>query len=359
MTGKEYRLPKSKALLAGAGALSHGMERAVGRHYRQISENPDVYLVRVPFLNISTSETNCYLICDGGECLAVDTGAPTDGGANILNAAIDELGIDRARMSFFLTHLHMDHAGLIDRIAPLQAPICLSLADFNLMSASGDPEYLKITESQVSAEGFDCELVHKSARYGMGIPSFDPKGRDLRFVGEGDVIQVGSTKLEVIDTAGHTPGHLALFHRESGMLFSGDHILFAISPGLGLRLGVADTMGIYLANLQKVCDLGVSKLLHSHGEIRPDWRERVSWLASHHLERVEQAASYIEGHPGTTGADVVKNLTWNVPQAWEDIYPAQKWCIVEGGIIILNHLAAQHRIARETDANGINRYTLL
>ncbi len=358
MVKREGIAPLGAGTLAGAGALSHGMERAVGKHYRQISESPRVYLVRVPFLNISTSETNCYLICDGDECLAVDTGAPTDEGAAILNAAIDELGIDRGRMSFFLTHLHMDHAGLIDRIAPLSAPICLSLTDFNLMAASGDPEYLRITEAQVSAEGFDCELVHKSARYGMGIPSFDPKGRNLHFVGEGDTIQVGTTNLEVVDAAGHTPGHLALLHRESGMLFSGDHILFSISPGLGLRLGIVDTMGIYLSNLQKVLDLGISMLLHSHGEIRPDWRERIEWLEQHHRERTEQALAYIAEHPGTTGADVVKSLTWNVPQAWEDIYPAQKWCIVEGGIIILNHLIAQGRIMRGADANDVNRYTL-
>ena len=346
----------SQRMLQGAGAYVGAAPCAVGKHYRQIASNPNVYLVRVPFLNISTSETNCYLICDDGECLAVDTGAPTDDGAALLNAAIDELGIDRSRMSFFLTHLHMDHAGLIDAVAPKPASIYLSLTDFNLMAASGDPEYLRITEAQASAEGFDCELVHKSARYGMGIPSFSPEGRNLQFVGEGDVIAVGSHRFEVIDTAGHTPGHLSLFHRESGMLFSGDHILFSISPGLGLRLGIVDTMGIYLKNLEKVRNLGISQLLHSHGEIRPDWRERIAWLENHHRERVEQAFGIIAKHPGIKGSDVVKSLTWNVPQKWEDIYPAQKWCIVEGGIIILNHLIAQGRIKREADEADINHY---
>ena len=64
----------SERMLKGAGAFAHETPYAVGKHYRQINSSPDVYLVRVPFLNISTSETNCYLICDGGECLAVDTG---------------------------------------------------------------------------------------------------------------------------------------------------------------------------------------------------------------------------------------------------------------------------------------------
>lgn len=137
----------SERMLKGAGAFAHETPYAVGKHYRQINSSPDVYLVRVPFLNISTSETNCYLICDGGECLAVDTGAPTPEGAVLLDAAIDELGIDKARMSFFLTHLHMDHAGLIDHVAPKEAPIALSLTDFNLMAASSDAEYLRITEA--------------------------------------------------------------------------------------------------------------------------------------------------------------------------------------------------------------------
>ena len=47
----------------------------------QVFHAPDVYLVQVPFENISTSATNCYVIMDGGEALVVDTGAPSDEGA--------------------------------------------------------------------------------------------------------------------------------------------------------------------------------------------------------------------------------------------------------------------------------------
>ena len=49
----------SERMLKGAGAFAHETPYAVGKHYRQINSSPDVYLVRVPFLNISTSETNC------------------------------------------------------------------------------------------------------------------------------------------------------------------------------------------------------------------------------------------------------------------------------------------------------------
>ena len=61
----------------------------------------------------------------------------------------------------------------------------------------------------------------------------------------------GQTKLEVIDTAGPRLATSRFSTVSPGLLFSGDHILFAISPGLGLRLGIVDTMGIYLSNLQR------------------------------------------------------------------------------------------------------------
>ena len=78
---------------------------------RLINRDPDVYVVRVPFMNISTSETNVYIVKDGDKALVVDTGAPTDKGAAVLSEAFEILGIDPSKASFFLTHLHMRSCG--------------------------------------------------------------------------------------------------------------------------------------------------------------------------------------------------------------------------------------------------------
>ena len=59
---------------------------------------------------------------------------------------------------------------------PRKHPL-LSLTDFNLMAASSDAEYLRTTEAQVSAEGFDCDLVHKIGSFkGMGISASSEAG---------------------------------------------------------------------------------------------------------------------------------------------------------------------------------------
>ena len=47
---------------------------------------------------------------------------------------------------------------------------------------------------------------------------------------EGDIIEVGKQKLEVLFTPGHAPGHVCFYLREHNVLFDGD-VLFQQSIG--------------------------------------------------------------------------------------------------------------------------------
>lgn len=326
---------------------------------RLINESPEVYEILVPFMNISTSETNVYVIKDEGEVLVVDTGAPTDSGAAVLSEAFEFLGVDPSKASFFLTHLHMDHAGLVDRLVPREAPLYVNRTDFDLMNASKEPQFWKRMESRMLEEGLGPEkarLYCQIGHYGIGIDSFDASGRDVRFVDEGDIIRVGRHEFKVISTAGHTPGHQSLFHEPSGLFFVGDHVLFVISPGLGFRPDRADAMAVYLGNVEKVLSMNISRLLVSHGELEDGWYERCKWLIAHHKRRMERAVEVVKANPGISGVEVIRNLNWNVPKDWDDISPAQKWCILESGIIILEHQKHMGTIVREKDSQGVFRY---
>lgn len=330
-----------------------------GNRWRQIHRAPNVYVVQVPFLNISTSETNVFVVEDGGEALVVDTGAPTDEGAAVLAAALEEIGVDEKKTSFFLTHLHMDHAGLVDRLVPLDAPLYVNKVDFDLMNVSKVPRFWERVEARVMAEGVSAERARKCCRigrFGTGIDSFKAEGRNLLFPKDGDEISVGRYALRVVSTAGHTPGHQSLFHEESGLFFGGDHVLFVISPGLGFRPDAQDPMQVYLDNVAKMLDMDISRLLVSHGDLRDGWRERVEWLLGHHARRLDRALDYVREHSGATGAEVIRGLKWNVPQGWDDISTEQKWCILESGMIILDHQVREGLLLRKEDEQGVYRY---
>lgn len=63
--------------------------------------------------------------------------------------------------------------------------------------------------------------------YGL---SYDPSPEPDRLIQEGEVIEFGQSKLEVLFTPGHSAGHVSFFHRESRQIFSGD-VLFYDSIG--------------------------------------------------------------------------------------------------------------------------------
>lgn len=325
--------------------------------YTQVHSGPDVFEVRVPFENISTNDTNCYIVKDGGDALVIDTGAPSDEGFAILDAALTELGIDCARTRFFLTHLHLDHAGLVDRIALPGAKLYVSPVDFEAVRASRAASSYDAARRAYMAEGVSPSDASGYARYAVEPRLFDASRFELVATCEGDVVEVGRYRFRAVETPGHTPGHLALYEPESRILFSGDHVLFVISPSIALFPGGADGLQAYLDSLAKVQRLGCRKLFVSHGDVRDDFAERIEWLASHHLERLEETRGIVCASPGLAGEEVIRAIRWNVPfDTWDEISFVQRWCIVTEGVVILNHLVDRGLIRREADEAGVNRY---
>ena len=324
---------------------------------QQVFHAPDVYLVRVPFENISTSATNCYVIKDAGEALVVDTGAPTEEGAQVLSAALDELEVDRLHAKWFLTHFHLDHAGLIDRVVPEGAPLYVGASELGEARVTRTGVFLDALTRTYREQGVAASEATTAARLGVEQPLFDPQRLRTSFVRGGDTISVGRYALQVIDTPGHTPGHLSLFEPQSRILFGGDHALFVISPSIALFPRGGDGLKAYLDSIRRVQDLHISQLFHSHGPIRPDFSERLEWLAQHHVARLDEVRGIVSRSPRMTGYQIIRAIKWNVPfDDWEEISFLQRWCIVTQGIVYLNHLVAAGSISASRCGDGVLLY---
>lgn len=68
-----------------------------------------------------------------------------------------------------------------------------------------------------------------------------------RIVGEGDVVELGATRFDVLDTGGHTLGHISYLDRADDIAFVGD-TLFALGCGR-LFEGTPEQMWISLSRL--------------------------------------------------------------------------------------------------------------
>jgi glyoxylase-like metal-dependent hydrolase (beta-lactamase superfamily II) len=148
---------------------------------------------------------NAFLVREEDGLTLVDT--TLAGGARRILAAAAGAGAPITRIA--LTHAHGDHIGSLDALA----------------------KALPGVEIVIGAR--DARLLQKDRTMDPGEPQAKLRGsypgadtRPTRTVAEGD--RVGS--LEVIETPGHTPGHVAYRDTRDGTVFCGD--VFSTLGGL-------------------------------------------------------------------------------------------------------------------------------
>ena len=121
----------------------------------------------------------------------------------------------------WLSHWHEDHFTHLDLFDDL--PLCISEADAPSLS---DLEVL------MDAYGIDEDTRDSWRPIFEDQFNFRPR-KASRFLVGGEVIDLGSVRVEVISTPGHTPGHLSFFFRGPEILFLGDYDLSKFGPWYG------------------------------------------------------------------------------------------------------------------------------
>ena len=64
----------------------------------------------------------------------------------------------------------------------------------------------------------------------------------------GAVLEAGGRRLTCLPAPGHTPGQLCFWDESDGILFTGDHVLFDISPNITPWNGMEDCL-LYTSEL--------------------------------------------------------------------------------------------------------------
>lgn len=161
---------------------------------------------RAPF------HTNIPLIRTGGDLIVVDNGSGGNfqASAGKLSANLATAGIDSAEVTkVVFTHVHPDHAGgTIGMDGTLTFPNAQYFVSEREWAFWTNPDYEKIMP----------KALHGFAR-GAQRDLFAVKDR-LTLVRPGDEIVSG---MQVLDTRGHTPGHISLeLEGGDGLVISGD-----------------------------------------------------------------------------------------------------------------------------------------
>ena len=167
-------------------------------------------------------DNNVWVIGDDVECVVID--APHD-----LDRILAVVG-GRQVKAILCTHAHDDHVRLAPRLrSETQAPIFLH------------PDDRPVWELTHPGELWDVDLA------------------------EGQVIEVGGTRLQALHTPGHAPGAVCFYAEDLGVVFTGD-TLFSGGPGATGR-SFSDHDRIVASIKDKLFALPDDTIVHTgHGE---------------------------------------------------------------------------------------------
>lgn len=195
-------------------------------------------------------ETHCYLINGADRSLLIDTGL------GICNICEEVKKLTDKPVTAVATHIHWDHIGG-HKYFP---DFCAHRAELDWLSG-GFPLPMDTVRAMV--------LDRCDAPEDFDVSSYELfQGTPTRLLGDGDTVDLGGRRLEVLHTPGHSPGHLCFFERDRGYLFTGDlvykDVLFAYYPSTDPEA--------YLMSLEKLAALPAKRMFPAHHslDIQPE-----------------------------------------------------------------------------------------
>lgn len=250
----------------------------------------NLFAIEIPV--IGPLKVNVYIVRSTDGDLIIDAGPGLLLSKLMLRRSLSRVKVNLERCSFFVTHSHADHFGLIERfISGSKVYMSRKEADF-LVREKNVKELLNF----VVENGFPEHEATIIARFMLRGPLRKPL--ELIPLKNGDVIEIGDYKLKCIETPGHTCGHTCLYDRERKILVSGDHILSDATPNVSSWSYEDDALSAYILSLKKVYQIDAKLVLPGHGRIFTNLKKKVVELMEHYRWRLLEIVKVLSYRSG-------------------------------------------------------------
>ena len=204
---------------------------------------------------------NCYILADADRLTIIDTGLPFS--EKRILAYVARLGKSARNVQrILITHADVDHYG------------CLAA----LKRASGACTYASRLEAAAMAKGRSSRPVERSIdtalqRLLIAMLSRMMKATAIQVdqvLAEGQILPVLGG-LQVVETPGHSPGHLSYFVPSAGLLFCGDSMRSDGKRGFrGSRSRNDWDPTLAKVSVRKQADLDAQSVCPGHGPVVRD-----------------------------------------------------------------------------------------
>ncbi|MEU4380776.1 MBL fold metallo-hydrolase [Micromonospora echinofusca] len=320
---------------------------------------PGVHRVPLPLPNDGLRAVNVYVLRDDDGLVLVDSGWAVAEARSALEAALKELDCSLADVRRFLvTHVHRDHyTQAVHLRREYGTRVSLGAGERASLTVSMTPHRNPLAEQldhlRLLGAGELADTL--AALTGVRLSTEDWELPDDWFH-DGQRITHGERTLHVVETPGHTRGHVVFHDTGSALLFAGDHVLPTITPSIGFEAALsANPLGEFLGSLALVRRRPDARLLPAHGPVTPSVHARVDELVAHHGARLDETEAAV-ARGASSAYEVAAQLRWTRRERrLGDLDVFNAMLAVTETAAHLELLVAQGRLTR-SDAGGVRRY---
>jgi glyoxylase-like metal-dependent hydrolase (beta-lactamase superfamily II) len=247
--------------------------------------------------------TNTYLL--GQDRLALVDPGPDDD-AHL--AALLEVVGDRLRW-ILVTHTHIDHSPLSGRLRHATGAEILAFGPAPPPPAGAGPNRRRWWRRRPAPRLLDAHDL-----------AFTP-GRVLV---DGDRLDTGELAIDAVYTPGHTSNHLCFELADTGLLFSGDHVMSGSTVVIAPPDG---DMAAYLESLERVRARPLRRIAPGHGDIIEDPAAVLDQYLRHRRQREAQVVAGLQAAPrkGVSAEQLVAIIYTDVPTALHPVARYSVW----------------------------------
>ncbi len=221
------------------------------------------------------------LIWDEDTVILVDTGYP--GQLPLFREAMEKAGVPFDKLSkIIVTHQDLDHIGNLPVIlneSPQKVEVLANEVEKPFIQ--GEKRLLKITPETIARVmgSLPAEMPEQQRKAFKAAFENPPKANVDTTVADGeDLPYCGG--IIVINTPGHTPGHICLYHKKSKTLIAGDAMIVVDGQLLGPSPQATLDMDLAVKSLKKLTQYDIQTVICYHGGLyKEDANQRIAELA--------------------------------------------------------------------------------
>lgn len=218
-----------------------------------------------------------------------------------------------------LTHMHPDHLGLADAVQRRSgATVLIGAREAEAITAAlAAPDLARANRAvRTYTTADDARLqewaVPRERRPEltghMDLPTYPRLDRTV--VG-GDLLPIPGRSLAVLDTPGHTGGHISIRDADHRLVFTGDQLLPGINSGIGLGgPSPTDPVGDYYDSLTLLAGFEDYDVAPGHEFAFRGIAARAQAVAAHHGRRTREVEELLDGRDARVW-EVASRVTWS------------------------------------------------